>query len=141
MADRSIVGWETVAEYEADPIASDSANGKAKILTNLLFVVLVWDHQASIFGSTENKTASQPRINKTLASDFHKVTFPSMASFDACIGPVAPISDRGTRTLVVAKEGFCWRNHLQIVKMYLNYRSTEISTSNKPTLGFHKFFR
>ena len=41
MADRSIVGWETVAEYEADPIASDSANGKAKILTNLLFVVLV----------------------------------------------------------------------------------------------------
>ena len=40
-ADRSIVGWETVAEYEADPIASDSANGKAKILTNLLFVFLV----------------------------------------------------------------------------------------------------
>ena len=24
MADRSVLGWDTVAEYEADPIASDS---------------------------------------------------------------------------------------------------------------------
>ena len=28
MADRSVLGWETVAEYEADPIASDLENGK-----------------------------------------------------------------------------------------------------------------
>ena len=26
MADRSVVGWETVGEYETDPIASDSDN-------------------------------------------------------------------------------------------------------------------
>ena len=28
MADRSALGWETVAEYQADPIASDSDDGK-----------------------------------------------------------------------------------------------------------------
>ena len=28
MVDRSIVGWETVAEYETDPIANDSDDGK-----------------------------------------------------------------------------------------------------------------
>ena len=28
MADRSVLGWDTVAEYEADPIASDSDDGK-----------------------------------------------------------------------------------------------------------------
>ena len=28
MADRSVLGWNTVAEYEADPIASDSDDGK-----------------------------------------------------------------------------------------------------------------
>ena len=28
MADRSVLGWDTVTEYEADPIASDSDDGK-----------------------------------------------------------------------------------------------------------------
>ena len=28
MADRSVLGWDTVAEYEADPIASDSDDRK-----------------------------------------------------------------------------------------------------------------
>ena len=28
MADRSVLGWDTVAEYKADPIASDSDDGK-----------------------------------------------------------------------------------------------------------------
>ena len=28
MADRSVLGWDTVAHYEADPIASDSEDGK-----------------------------------------------------------------------------------------------------------------
>ena len=28
MADRSALGWDTVAEYEADPVASDSDDGK-----------------------------------------------------------------------------------------------------------------
>ena len=29
MADRSVLGWDTVAEYEADPIASNSAQPRA----------------------------------------------------------------------------------------------------------------
>ena len=28
MSDRSVLGWDTVAEYEADPIAGDSDDGK-----------------------------------------------------------------------------------------------------------------
>ena len=28
MADRSVLSWDTVAEYEADPIASDSDDEK-----------------------------------------------------------------------------------------------------------------
>ena len=28
MADRSVLAWDTVAEYEADPIATDSDDGK-----------------------------------------------------------------------------------------------------------------
>ena len=28
MADRSVLGWNTVAEYEADQIANDSGDGK-----------------------------------------------------------------------------------------------------------------
>ena len=28
MSDRSVLGWDTVAEYDADPIASDSDDGK-----------------------------------------------------------------------------------------------------------------
>ena len=34
MADRSPLGWDTVAEYEADPIASDSDDEKKKDYTS-----------------------------------------------------------------------------------------------------------
>ena len=48
--------------------------------------------------------ASHPRINETLTSDFHHIASPGMATFDACNGPVATISNLGTRDLVAAKE-------------------------------------
>ena len=53
MADRSVVGWDTVAEYEADPIAKiqldkprtgNLPKEKLKHLTNLLFAFPVRNH-------------------------------------------------------------------------------------------------
>ena len=90
MADRSVLGWDTVAEYEADPIASDLDNGKkirqaenraltkrkSKNLTNLPFALPVRNHQASSFGSTVNITASHPRVNETSNLDFHQIILP-----------------------------------------------------------------
>ena len=104
-ADGSIVGWETVVKYKADPMNSDSddgkkimqvksrhsANEKAKSLTNLPFVFPVRDHQTISFGLTVNITASHPQINESSTSDFHQTTSPRMASFDVCNGPVASI--------------------------------------------------
>ena len=74
IVDRSVLGWDTVAEYEADPIASDSDDGKkirqaktrgltkrkTKHLTNLPFTFPVRNYQASSFGSAVNITASHP---------------------------------------------------------------------------------
>ena len=86
MADRSPLGWDTVAEYEADPIASDSddekkrlhkprtghlPNRKVKSLTILPLAFPVRDQQASSFGSTINITTSHPRLNETSTSDSH----------------------------------------------------------------------
>ena len=53
MADRSVVGWDTVVEYEADPIAKIQSDkpktgnlpkGKLKHLTNLPFSFPVRNH-------------------------------------------------------------------------------------------------
>ena len=49
--------------------------------------------------------ASHPRVNETSTSDFHQTVLPRMATIDARNGPIAQISDRGTRALVVVKEG------------------------------------
>ena len=43
-------------------------------------------------------------MNETSTSDFHQITSPRTATFDTRNGLIAPISDRGTRTSVVAKE-------------------------------------
>ena len=51
-----------------------------------------------------NITALHPRINET-STDFHQTVLPRTATFDSLNGLVAPMSDRGTRALVVAKEG------------------------------------
>ena len=82
--------------------------GKAKNLTSLTFAFPGRNHQGSSFGSTVNITASHPRVNKTSTSDFHQTILHRTATFDARNGPVSkrlPMSDRGTRALVVAKEG------------------------------------
>ena len=119
MADRSVLGWDTVAQYEADTIASDSdggkkirkANrtgylpkGKLKHLTNLPFAFPVRNLQASSYGSTVNITASHPRVNETSTSDFHRTVLPRTSTIDARNGPIAQMSDRGTRALAVVKE-------------------------------------
>ena len=52
-----------------------------------------------------NITASHPRVNKTSTSDFQQTILHRTATCDARNGPVVPMSDRGTRALVVAKEG------------------------------------
>ena len=43
-----------------------------------------------------NITALHPRISET-STDFHRTILPRTATFDAHNGPVAPMSDRGTR--------------------------------------------
>ena len=52
-----------------------------------------------------NITASHLRVNKTSTSDFNQTILHRTATFDAHNVPVVPMSDRGTRALVVAKEG------------------------------------
>ena len=49
IVDRSVLGWDTVAEYEADPIASDSDDGK-KI------------RQAKTRGLTKRKTKTSNKL-------------------------------------------------------------------------------
>ena len=78
--------------------------GKLKHLTNLPFAFPVRNHQANSFGSTVNITVSHPQVNKTTTSDFHRAVLPMTATIDARNGPVAQMSDRGTRALVVVKE-------------------------------------
>ena len=63
--------------------------GKAKNLTNLTFAFPGRNHQ----------------VNKTSTSDFQQTILHRTATFDARNGLVVPMSDRGTRALVVAKEG------------------------------------
>ena len=52
-----------------------------------------------------NITTSHPRVNEISTLDFHRTVLPSTATIDAHNGPVAQMSNRGTRALVVVKEG------------------------------------
>ena len=52
-----------------------------------------------------NITVSHPPVNEILNSDFHRTVLPRTATIDARNSPAAQMSDRGTRTLVVVKEG------------------------------------
>ena len=118
MADRSALSWDTVATYKADPIASDSDDGKnirqaknrpltkqkKKSLTNLLFTFPVRDQPVSSFRSMVNIRASHLRVNETSTSDFHQTTLPRTTTFDGRNGPIAPMSYWGTRVFVVAKD-------------------------------------
>ena len=51
-----------------------------------------------------NITASHPRVNKISTLDFHGAILPRTATIDAHNGPVAQMSDRGTRASVAVKE-------------------------------------
>ena len=79
--------------------------GNLKHLTNLSFAFPVRNHQASSFGSMVNITVSQYRVNEISTLDFHRAVLPRTATIDVHNGPVAQMSDRGTRALVVVKEG------------------------------------
>ena len=110
MADRSVLGWDTVAEYEADPIASDSDDGK-KI------------RQAENMSLTKRKNKKSNKLNlrvprqKPSGQQFRidgehngftppsQQTSTSDLTFDARNGPVVPMPDRRIRALVVAKKG------------------------------------
>ena len=119
LADRSILSWDTVAEYEADPIASGSDDGKKirkvenralpkgklKHVTNLPFAFPVRNHQASSFRLTVNITASHPRVHETSTSYFYWTILPRTGTIDARNGPIPQMSDRRIRALVVMKEG------------------------------------
>ena len=87
MADRSVLGWDTIAEYEADPITSNSDDEKH--LTNLPFAFPVRNHQTSSFGSMVNITASHPRVNEISTLDFHRTVLHGTATIDAPNGSVA----------------------------------------------------
>ena len=117
-ADRLVLGWDTVAEYEADPIASDSdhekkirqaenrALTKRKTETSTKLTLGVSNQKPSCqwFQITLNITASHHPVNETSTLDFHLTILPRTATFDLHNGPVAQMLDRGTRALVVAKE-------------------------------------
>ena len=119
MADRSVLGWDAVAEYEADPIASDSDDGKkirqtknralskrkTKKSNTFTFRVPSQKPSASSFGSTVNITDSHKRVNEISISDFHRIILHRTGTSDVRNGPVAQMSDQETRALVVVKEG------------------------------------
>ena len=52
-----------------------------------------------------NITALHSRVNKVSALDFHQTALPRTATIDSHNGPVAQMSDRGTRASVAVKEG------------------------------------
>ena len=104
MADRSVVGWDTVAEYEAGPIAKIQSDKpktgnlpkeKLKHLTNLPFPFPVRNHQGNSFELMVSITTSHPRVNKTSASDFHRAVLPRTTTINARDGPVAQMPDQG----------------------------------------------
>ena len=78
---------------------------KLKHRTNLPFEFSVRNHQLSSFGSMVKIMAAHPTVNQTSTSDFHQTTLPRMATMDARNDPVVQMSDRGTRALVMVKEG------------------------------------
>ena len=86
------------------PKTGHLSKGNLKHLTNLPFAFPVRNHQASSFGSMVNITLSQPRVNEISTLDFHRVVLPRTATIDFHNGPVAQMSDRGTRALVEVKE-------------------------------------
>ena len=130
MADRSVLGWETVAEYEADPIASDLENGKkirqaenraltkqkSKKSNKLTFAFPVRNHQANSFRSTLKIMASHPQTNET-STDFDGTVFPRTTTFDMCNGLVAPMSDFGQ--CFGCGERWHWRKHC-LISRYRN---------------------
>ena len=119
MADRSVLGRDTVAEYEADPIASDSDDGKiirkaenstlnkrkSKKPNKLNLRVPRQKPSGQQFRIDGEHNGFAPRVNKTSTSDFQQTILHRTTTFDERNGPVVPMSDRGTRALVVAKEG------------------------------------
>ena len=52
-----------------------------------------------------NTMASHPRVSEISALDFHQTALPRTATIDSHNGPVAQMSDRGTRASVAVKEG------------------------------------
>ena len=52
-----------------------------------------------------NITASHSQIYETSTSDFYQITSAKAATFDERNDPLAPVSDRGTSSSVVAKKG------------------------------------
>ena len=84
-------------------------NGKLKILTNLPFAFPVRDHRASSFRLAVNITASHPlrtpEPTKLQPQISIKQLQPGWLLSTHAICLVAPMSDQGTRALVVAKEG------------------------------------
>ena len=119
MADRSAHGWDTIAEYENDPMASDSddwkkirqaenravAKRKTKTFKRLTLRVLSQKPSGQQFRIDGDHNDFTPPNQRTSTSDFHRTILPRTATIDSRNGPVAQISDRGTRALVAVKEG------------------------------------
>ena len=93
MADRSVLGWDTVAEYEADPIASDSNDGnkirqaknrelterKAKTSNKLTFRVPSQKPSGQQFWIDGEHNGFTPPSNETSTSNFHRTALPRTA--------------------------------------------------------------
>ena len=111
MADRSVLGLDTVAEYEADPIASDSDDGKeirqaenrafterkSKTSNKLTLRVPSQKPSCQQFWIDGKHNGFTPGVKKISTLDFHRTVLPRTATIDAHNGPVVQIPDRGTR--------------------------------------------
>ena len=118
MADTSILDWDTVAEYEADPIVSDLDNGK-KIRQAVNRALTKRKNKKSnkftLHAPSQKPSSQQFRIHsehngftpsskRNFNFGFPSNNFTQTATFDVRNDQVAPMSDRETRALVVAKE-------------------------------------
>ena len=106
------------AEYVADRIASNEDDGKkirqaenraltkrkAKTSNKLILRVPSQKPSGWHFWIDGEHNGFTPRVNETSTSDSHRTILPRTATIDAHNGPVAQMSIRGTRALVVVKE-------------------------------------
>ena len=118
MADRSVLGWDTVTEYEDDPSASDSDDGKKirqaenRVLTkrkskksNKLILQVPTQKPGSTVYNGSRPTPPTHSLPQATKLQICIEQFTQVLSTRKMLAPVAPMLDRGTHASVVEKGG------------------------------------